>query len=516
MNMFPQKAKGMSDYSLQSRLFGHRIKPSQTIYEYLIEFLQVAISPKAISEGDNQPLSSVMFPIDDQINQNNITFYPESRMGLKRFIFFPKSKLEGKADIDKKAYEECVKVLSDKITSSSIIEKQNTISIIQSLFNGFSAVIQGRSWFDQNMLPICPEVILPEGMGTKSKRQDRKKFSGPNANMNIEFLFEFNQYTYMARGGEVYYLHVLNAVNQYPQYGEVLEKLLRNMITSFPQFSFLCDFIQSNWYLNLEIEESETKNQVTKSLGAIPCNFAQRNEYTLTELKNLLSSKAHPFEKMDILSVGLIVQLMRMEYLAASDEHNTNCWVIDVNCSGFNNSEMRKAAAIAFKKNEETFQNYLYREYEKIKDEMDNNAIQKNKTPPDETKVIKDAAEDSYKLFRRLGKTIGMIIPVKGPMMRFSLSETVIKFMVLSIIPPKGMITLDEFISCIYDHFGMIIDVEQYKTEMNKGAVKEITNFSFLSENKAAFSQKLKDCGFLRDLSDATSIVENPYEKEEV
>ena len=71
---------------------------------------------------------------------------------------------------------------------SSIIEKQNTISIIQSLFNGFSAVIQGRSWFDQNMLPICPEVILPEGMGTKSKRQDRKKFSGPNANMNIEFL----------------------------------------------------------------------------------------------------------------------------------------------------------------------------------------------------------------------------------------------------------------------------------------------------------------------------------------
>lgn len=188
MNMFPQKAKGMSEYSLQSRLFGHRIKPSQTIYEYLIEFLQVAISPKAISEGDNQPLSSVMFPIDDQINQNNITFYPESRMGLKRFIFFPKSKLEGKADIDKKAYEECVKVLSDKITSSSIIEKQNTISIIQSLFNGFSAVIQGRSWFDQNMLPICPEVILPEGMGTKSKRQDRKKFSGPNANMNRTLL----------------------------------------------------------------------------------------------------------------------------------------------------------------------------------------------------------------------------------------------------------------------------------------------------------------------------------------
>ena len=41
-------------------------------------------------------------------------------------------------------------------------------------------------------------------------------------------------------------------------------------------------------------------------------------------------------------------------------------------------------------------------------------------------------------------------------------------------------------------------------------------DFSFLEANLDAFAQKLKDCGFLRDLSDATSIVENPYEREEV
>ena len=40
-------------------------------------------------------------------------------------------------------------------------------------------------------------------------------------------------------------------------------------------------------------------------------------------------------------------------------------------------------------------------------------------------------------------------------------------------------------------------------------------NLSFLEENKIAFSQKLKECGFLRDLSDATAIVENPYESED-
>ena len=49
---------------------------------------------------------------------------------------------------------------------------------------------------------------------------------------------------------------------------------------------------------------------------------------------------------------------------------------------------------------------------------------------------------------------------------------------------------------------------------MEHGSVEEVGDFSFLEANVDAFAQKLKDCGFLRDLSDATSIVENPYEEE--
>ena len=60
----------------------------------------------------------------------------------------------------------------------------------------------------------------------------------------------------------------------------------------------------------------------------------------------------------------------------------------------------------------------------------------------------------------------------------------------------------------------MVIGPKQYKVEMEKECVKPVGDFSFLEENKKAFAQKLKDCGFLRDLSDATSIVENPYEQE--
>ena len=55
--MYPNVDVKKKKYPLQSILFGHRIQPSQTKYEYLIEFLQVAISKKA-NEKDEPPFES--------------------------------------------------------------------------------------------------------------------------------------------------------------------------------------------------------------------------------------------------------------------------------------------------------------------------------------------------------------------------------------------------------------------------------------------------------------------------
>jgi hypothetical protein len=211
---------------------------------------------------------------------------------------------------------------------------------------------------------------------------------------------------------------------------------------------------------------------------------------------------------METLANGIILQLMRMMYLAASTPTESNCWVIDVNCSGFENVEAKKNAIAAFKHNEEVISTYLYHGLDEHRE-----ILSKDK---DDQTLIKDAANDSYRLFRKLGKMIGVIIPITGKGMRFTLSEDIIKFLVLAIIPPKKMITLDAFVESLYTHFGMVIGPEQYKKEMLRGSVSEVGDFSFLESNMEAFAQKLKDCGFLRDLSDATSIVENPYEWEEV
>lgn len=499
--MYPSHFEFTKPLPLQSYLFGHRVQPSQTKYEYLIEFLQVAISKKTNAQTQKPYGSKDMFPIDNDKLCGNIVFRPVTRIGLKRFVFLPKSKLDGKAKVDQQAYNDCIQALEKQITGNSNTKKANCIKIIQNLLNGFSAVNQSRSWFDQNMLPICPEVILPEGMGVKKKRQGLDFEIG---NADVDYLFDYHRYTYMCRGGEVYYLHLLNAVNEFPKYKETIEKRLRDMITSFPQFSYLCNFVEKTWENHILIQESD-KVPVDKKLGIIPDGFSHRNEQTLSELVNFLNSKAHPFEKMEMLANGIILQLLRAMYLVASTSQASNCWVVDVNCNGFQNNEAKKTAITAFKKNEEIISNYLYSGLEEFRERLSETS---------DAKIIKDAADDSYRLFRKMGKMIGIIIPITGKGMRFTLSEDIIKFLVLSIIPPQKMITLDEFIELLYKHYGIVIGPKQYKCEMAQGYVAPVGDFSFLEENKKAFAQKLKDCGFLRDLSDATSIVENPYEME--
>lgn len=502
MKMYPSDYKPAKQIPLQSYLFGHRIQDSQTKYEYLIEFLQVAISPKVL-EYNNKRFTE-MFPVDEDGCDHHMKYYPVSRIGLKRFAFFPKSKLDGKAEVDKKAYDECLKAIEQKMTGGNPTQYKNAIAIMQNLLNGFSAVNQNRSWFDQNMLPVCPEVILPEGMGIKSWRQ---KLDFQQCDPDIDSKFDFKKYTYMCRGGEIYYLHLLNAINEKPEYRDTIEIRLREMITSFPQFSCLCNFIQNTWEDFMAVSPDD-KPILSKDLGAIPECFKVRNKYTLEELENFLDSKCHPFEKMEIFSNGLILQMLRMMYLAASTDSSSNCWLIDVNCKGFEDQEMKKAAINAFKRNEETISTYLYAGM----DEMGSMLMD---DPSEETKLIKAAADDSYRLFRKLGKSLGIIIPNTGAGMRFTISEDVVKFLVLSIIPPKHMITLDEFIDLLYEHYGMVIAPAQYKKEMVAGSLNMVTDLSFMEENKNGFAQKLKECGFLRDLSDATSIVENPYDKED-
>ena len=501
--MFPDNKELTKDYPLQSVVFGHRLRPDQTVYEYIIEFLQVMISKKSISSTDYEEY----FPIDKNVYSKKIEFYPISRIGLKRFIFFKKSKQDGKFPIDIGAYERCREILEDedKLDVSSkhdFIDEEYTINMLENLLYGFRAVVKNRSWFAQSTLPVCEELILPETMGDKKSRIGLGKFDDC-LELNPEYvdgLFQTNRYNFMSRGGEVYYLHLLRALNNNDEYKDDIEDGFRKLINKFPKLSLISNFITESW--ESESGCSSTDKKIKKTLGTIPNGFERREKYTLIELKNFLSTNIHPFEKIDILSYGILLQMLRMlhEQACATCGKSVPFWVIDVREGNKSDSEVKKLAIKSYTQFEQDILEALYKHLnEYIKG--------------DEAKTMSSAIKDTYKLYRKLGKEIGVVIPPTGPGMRFSLSENMVKFLVLSIVKPNGKLTLDTFLDKLYEHYGIVIDSKHYEIEMDKSQKFYLEDLSMLYKNKIAFQQMLKDCGFLRDLSDSTSIVENPYDR---
>lgn len=508
MKMYPAANIDLGDkLPLSSFLFGHRFRTNQTPVEYLIEFLQVMLAQKTnISTCDPRNSEGMYFPYISEDFDEQISFIPHVGISLKRVIFFNHSKPEGKAVVDKDAYQDCLKVLQNHIDSDDTQGRRQLITIIQDLFYGFNATPQNRSWFDKNMLPICPEVILPEGMGVRTDR-NKLKFTDPDDKDKIDSNFAYDKYTYMCRGGEVYYLHLLNGINQSPEsIRESITKHFTKLIEkSFPQFSQLSQFIVKAW----EDHMGTKARQPEKKLAWIPSGYSCRSKKTAKEISTLLQCDIHPFEKMKVLSDGIILQLMRAMYEQASNNIDYKCdlWIVDL-CK--NDPEMRIISSSGFSANEDGMHEYIVEGFENIKDKVD---IFKPKDTSGK-KDISDAAEVSYKLCRKLGKQLGFIIPVTGSYMRFTLNERILKFMVLSLIEPKKKVEFDQFLEMLDTHFGIVIDRETYCEHVKKCHLPPLADYSVLDRNKQAMLVLLKNCGFLRNLSDATSIVENPFEME--
>lgn len=505
--LFPQGAldPDANDCSIQSLLFGHRIKPQQTRYEYLAEFLQIAMAKKRIVGDDSQPKDE-MFIISEKVNDHMIEYTPVSNMGLKRFVFFDNSRLDTKSAIDDEAYKRCVKIMSDNIElDSSQIEDKDTIFILQNILYGFSIENAGRSWFNKNLLPVCPEVLFPESLARKTHRERASIDS-----ITTDTSFDFNSYTYMARGGEIYYLHLLHALNNAENEKKVLlEKQLKCMLSGIPQLRDISSFIQKKWEVEMDFDDQDNyKPTVKKITKAIPLDYQYRDKYTVSELTTFLDNRVQPMEKIDLLSYGIVIQIFRMMIATAAkgSETSGSVWLIDVcDPDKKEHSEVKKLASHCFSLNEESFTKYIDKgiAYFYPNDDEDKKNDRRKK-----------AAADTVRVIRKLGKSMGMIIPMTGPDMRFTLPEEILKFLVMSLIPVGKKVTFDNFLDMLYDHFEIVISPEHYARAVSENKAPIQSNVTFLQVNKSDFAQKLKSCGFLRDLSDATSIVENPYESE--
>jgi hypothetical protein len=116
-----------------------------------------------------------------------------------------------------------------------------------------------------------------------------------------------------------------------------------------------------------------------------------------------------------------------------------------------------------------------------------------------------------YKLFRKLGKEIGLLVPPTGKNIRFVLPNSIIRLLVASLIPPGERIRLSEFYRRIFAHYGIAIRSTELATALNW--LGNPNSVVAVAQDTSWFEDELQRGGFLIALSDAVSIVWNPYKE---
>lgn len=481
---------------VSSLLYGHRFHSDQTLYEYLIEFLLIFCSEKPMNSTDGK------MRFHDPENSESWKYTVEPRMGLRRFVFFDKCKKQETVEVDEKAYKRLMTALCKKMEDTEEDEAVNYLAYLQDLFYGYAVVIKKRSWCAQAMLPICPEVVFCEAMPEIKKRIHLQKIidENPQKKNLIDKGFEFTKRNFLARGGEIYYLHILQGLRGKKSEREQLEKLLNYLLVSQgKKMSKIASFIQEVWEEEMDYAE---KIKASFTLSYIPARaYNDIADNSIEELICFLSCNMHPVRKIDLMAKGVMLQIMRMMLRQTTKYINQDksCWIIDM--GGSASEIIKKIAAASFQKIEEDFMTALNKMALEVYDREDE---------LDLVDAVRKARIDSLDVFRAKGKELQCIIPASGPYERFTLSEDITRFLVLSLIKPGEKMTFDMFLQKLYNRYWMVIGPVEYKEAYSDSNDVSLTNC--FNENASAFQAFLKATGFLRELSDATSIVINPYE----
>lgn len=477
---------------ISSMLFGNRFKSDQTLYEYMIEFLLVYSSAKS------DDLNEGKMSFHDLSVNKKLSYWVEPRMALRRFVFYDKARKKGTIKADEQAYQEMLKIIKSKMDGMSEDEKNEYIESIQDLFHGYAVVIKNRFWGAQAILPICPEFMMCGCDPSEKKR--KTSVSWEDNPITVDSKFSFDRRNFLARGGELYYLHLLQGLEGQDDKKRTLEYLLNDLVkVQCEKISKMASFIQESWESEMGFEKEELAQQL--NLSFIPEDaYKDCEEYSVEELINFLSCKMHPINRMEILAKGIMFQIMRMMSCRVSNYlgNTKRKWIVDM--KGVSKDSVKKIAADSYSALEADFMtalNKIAREFNISEDDM--------------MTYVQKAKQDSLDIFRAKGKEMQCIIPNKGAFERFSLSEDVIRFLVLSLIAPGKKMTLNMFLEKLYEHYGIVIGPNEYRKSLEIDESLDTSLASCFAENEVAFQKFLKETGFLKELSDATSIVNNPY-----
>jgi len=523
-NPFPEELVNDDNQDLNPaiQLFGRRFFSDQTTIEFLVELLLVVVSRKQVDHREfDTPLPPYEL-LSKWPRRCKLEYAPKSRLNLKLFSFFGSSKL----DTRHKSHRDHLKELDDAIMSNMMVtgdRKENILKTLENLFLGFQGAGSQRTWCAQSFVPICEGLIAGESIWRQSKARDVEEWE------EALYYFSHNQWLFLARGGEVLYLQLCNALRQKPEtvtawaeasglkdsftrdemnpiwlHGQ-LDLALTDLMGACPKtISELAEFIDSGAEAQTTERTDRQGNEPRyTSCGWCPEEGWQEGYLFAVEVLRLCRAEVDLMDRLELLEVACSMQVLRSlagqasRYTAKPSLSMAKGYRLAISDPGGHNLTVKQISRASVRAIEKM-----------IYDAIRHPDIKRRVPKPDHLKLYREADRRyGHKLFITLAKRLGLIIPRRGGGMRFVLTERLLRFLVMTLIPANRL-TYDTFKLLAETHYGLAFD----ESALSRASawVTGIRIDSFGGATDEWLQDMLEAAGILRRLSDSCALVENP------
>ena len=526
------------------QLFGRRFFVDQTVPELLLELLLVATSPKRI--GNRNLRSEQVFP-DIELLQAwprgiHLEYATRARLNLKLFAFLGASKLETRHETHRQHYRCLINLLQspENLAVAEVGERIDFLQTLENLFLGFLGVGEERTWCAQSFLPVTRNLVAGESIW----RETRAKRENPDSWERALKFFSHSQQLFLSRGGEVLYLQLCNALRQEEKTMQawassaeldlspltnpvrLREELERGFGCIFDRHADpvgkLAAFIDSGI-------DPKTNNQTDMAIDGGPhftnCGWCPTESWPegllfAVELIRLCKAKIDPIERLELLEIACAMQVLRS--LCAQSARHANRQGIGESWPGFfwvlsdpdgQNDVLKRISRRSLNAVQRMVYNAIrHPAIRQILKQQEQNDVTSGRKWADP--YPRSDRQYGYKLFLTMAKRIGFIVPKRGVGARFVLNDRILRFLVMSLIPPGERLTYEKFKRIIFSHYGIATDDETIGQACEWCGTAKLATLGGTSDMWLV--EMLKASGVLVQLSDSSSLVLNPFDGGEI
>lgn len=517
--------KALNNPAIQ--LFGNRFFSDQTYKELLVEFLIVVFSSKRI--GSSPEFNSCLpgFSDLDLWSDEKLQYSPKARLNLKLFSLLGASKIDSRHKTHRDHHQELIQELKKRIDMDGIGDRDAVVRTLENLFLGFQGAGSGRTWCAQSFMPISNSFLGGETIWKESRARTEDITHWDKLFQNKNAFFDMSQHLFLARGGEVLYLQICNALRQPKdrikewavsfdlgfreeeldpkKLHQSLEKELHRMMEHCPKaLTEIAEFIDGKLDSDTP-EQTDGPEHDRRFVNAGWCRVEtwQEGYVFAVEIHRLLRAGLDIVDRIHLLEIACAMQVLRSlvsQSFRVLDPQSTGGkpgYRLAVSAPVDDRPAIRRLSQMSVKKIEKLIYQALRSEHVDLPED------------DDEKKKLLNQADKSYggKLFISLSKRIGIMIPRLGVGARFVLNEQVLRFLVITTIPLGSRLTFDTFKQILENRHGLVFDADG----MDRASQWLTGSGLYLPADTDNWLQEmLGAAGFLIQLSDSCALVSNP------